>query len=53
MTGPLAARKCENKMQHVDFPRGHCSLEGVRSPMQMWEYMVEPILPLMEWSRPT
>ena len=46
--GLLPTRKCVHIMQHVDYPRGHCYLDGAKSPMQVWEYMVQPILTLME-----
>ena len=46
-SGPLPARKCAHKLEHVH--NRQCSLlEGAKSPVQVWEYMLDPILHLME-----
>ena len=47
-SGPLPARKCAHKLEHVHNRQGYSLLEGAKSPVQVWEYMLDPILLLME-----
>ena len=47
-SGPLPARKRAHKLEHVHNQHGYSLLEGAKSPRQVWEYMLDPILHLME-----
>ena len=46
--GPLPARKCGHKLEHAHNRQGYSLLEGAKRPVQVWEYMPDPILHLME-----
>ena len=46
--GPVRARKCAAQIGAGEPRCGQCVPEGARSPLEVWEYMTEPILRLME-----
>ena len=47
-SGPLPARKCAHKLEQAHNRQGYSLLEGAKSPVQVWECMLDPILHLME-----